>query len=220
MNLTVSDTLLILGAFLGPVLAVQVQKYLERLQEKNGRKLMVFRTLMATRGARTSLEHVQALNMIDIEFNKKNRREKLVIDAWESYLAHLSKPIENNESEAIAANRSQKMDDLFFELIYNMSCCLRYDFTKTQVQEKSYNPNAHVWNDRRRFQIELGLAQILSGEKPLKMAVESFPVSEEALRKQTQLQDALIKALEKGPLSVVLESDTRCDKNDRSRETQ
>jgi hypothetical protein len=37
---------------LGPILAVQIQKSIERYKEKNDRRLNIFKTLMATSGAR------------------------------------------------------------------------------------------------------------------------------------------------------------------------
>ena len=52
-------------------MAVQVQKWLEVFREERGRKLWIFKTLMATRASAVSAEHVQALNMIDLEFREK-----------------------------------------------------------------------------------------------------------------------------------------------------
>ena len=66
-----SEVLTILAVILGPILAVQAQKAIERWRERRNRKLWVFKTLMATRGSRLSPNHVQALNMIDLEFSVK-----------------------------------------------------------------------------------------------------------------------------------------------------
>ena len=63
--MTLTDILTILAVFLAPVVAVQVQKWLEVFREQRARKLWIFKTLMATRAATVSQEHVQALNMID-----------------------------------------------------------------------------------------------------------------------------------------------------------
>lgn len=59
---------------------------------------------MATRGAKVSPDHVEALNMIDIEFygrrsGRRSRAEKSVVDAWKIYLDWLSKPSPTNQDE-------------------------------------------------------------------------------------------------------------------------
>ena len=81
-----------IAVLLAPVFAVQVQKYLEILREKRNRRMWIFHSLMATRAAKVSAQHVQALNMIDIEFYGQKRfgirlqskSEKRIIDAWKT----------------------------------------------------------------------------------------------------------------------------------------
>jgi hypothetical protein len=58
---------------LGPVLAVQAQRWVEGFREKKARRLTVFRTLMATRALNLSTAHVEALNAVPIDFYKDNR---------------------------------------------------------------------------------------------------------------------------------------------------
>jgi hypothetical protein len=76
----------VLAIVLGPILAVQAQKWREDLRSKSERRREIFEVLMATRLARLSPEHVHALNRIDIEF----RKIKPVEEAWRDYLAHLT----------------------------------------------------------------------------------------------------------------------------------
>ncbi|MDQ6705220.1 MAG: hypothetical protein M3Z85_04535 [Acidobacteriota bacterium] len=61
-----TDIALISSTLLAPVLAVQVQKYLERWREESERRKKIFKTLMATRAARLAPAHIEALNLIDI----------------------------------------------------------------------------------------------------------------------------------------------------------
>ena len=63
-----NDVAIMLATFLGPIAAVQAQKYLERRREVENRKISVFYALMATRSARISPEHVRALNSISLAF--------------------------------------------------------------------------------------------------------------------------------------------------------
>ena len=59
-----SDIVIAGATLLGPIFAVQAQKWLEAGREKKARMLAIFRTLMATRAALLSQAHVEALNSV------------------------------------------------------------------------------------------------------------------------------------------------------------
>ncbi|MEQ8562592.1 MAG: hypothetical protein RID18_13845, partial [Cytophagales bacterium] len=82
------DIIMTVAVIIGPIAAVQIQKWLENSRNKKERKLLLFKTLMSTRATRVSIEHVQSLNMIDIEFNNKGYEK--VITAWRNYNDHLT----------------------------------------------------------------------------------------------------------------------------------
>lgn len=63
----IRDWLNIIALIIAPILALQIQKWLEKYREDRKRKLDIFKTLMSTRANRVSIEHVEALNMIDVE---------------------------------------------------------------------------------------------------------------------------------------------------------
>lgn len=73
--MTIADILMILAVITGPILAVQVQKLIESWRSKRERKFIIFRVLMATRGTPVSPQHVEALNLIDIEFSGNNTKK-------------------------------------------------------------------------------------------------------------------------------------------------
>ena len=52
MTITFSDSFLIIATLAGPILAVQAQKWIERVRGKGERKFRVFQTLMMTRAQR------------------------------------------------------------------------------------------------------------------------------------------------------------------------
>ena len=62
MDLT--NALIIIAIIVGSIAAAQVQKWKEGYLKKKNVKLNIFKTLMATRGSRLSLEHVRAINMM------------------------------------------------------------------------------------------------------------------------------------------------------------
>ena len=91
LGLELKDWATIVAALLGPVLAVQAQKAVESLREKQRRKAFLFEQLMATRAARLAPEHVRALNMVDLVFygervlgiQRRSAKEQRVLDTWE-----------------------------------------------------------------------------------------------------------------------------------------
>lgn len=58
----------IIATLFGRIVAVQVQKFLEKASESRNEKMWIFRTLIATRGSTFAADHVRALSMIDLAF--------------------------------------------------------------------------------------------------------------------------------------------------------
>ena len=50
----IADLVMILAVFAGPIVAVQLSRYLDRKKEIHERKLVIFKTLMATRATTLS----------------------------------------------------------------------------------------------------------------------------------------------------------------------
>lgn len=99
--MTVSDWLVILVILAAPIIALQIQKYIEDRKEIRARKMQIFRTLMATRANRLNLNHIEALNMIDIEFFKNEKvkeKWKLLLDNFVNYPQDLMRKIMNQDS--------------------------------------------------------------------------------------------------------------------------
>ena len=78
----VLSILTIIAIIVGPVAALYVQRRLDEGREKRNRKLWVFKTLMSYRATSLAPIFVQALNLIDVEFDGSDKKEKNVRDAW------------------------------------------------------------------------------------------------------------------------------------------
>lgn len=162
------DWLSILAVLASPLFALQVSKALEARRERRQRKMWVFHTLMATRNARVSPEHVRALNSIDIEFAK----DKSVTLAWKAYLDHL------NDTSLEVGLWGQKSDDLLVELLFSMSKVLSFDFDKTHLKRGIYSPRAHGEADEDAFVIRKALVAIAKGEQGLRVDLSEIADSE------------------------------------------
>lgn len=194
-----NDWLIVIAALAGPILAVQAQKAVETFRERRGRKLWVFQTLMATRSARLSADHVQALNMIDIGFygsrflfRKRSGAEQVVLDAWREYHDHLNTKFEDSELSLW----NTKGDELFINLLFALSRDLGYSFDRVQLKKGAYSPVAHGNLELEQNALRRLAIRVLSGELPMKMDVTGFPVHEEALATQMALSQKLGEALD------------------------
>ena len=161
---------MIVATGLSPLIAVQVTRFLDDRNEERGRKIRVFKTLMATRAYNISLPHVEALNSIDLEFSVKRPSEKAVLDIWQQYLDHLG-----NTSIDSSAWGTRRVD-LLVDLLYQMGKCLGYDFNKTQIKNGTYSPTAHSRVEQEQSRIRAMILELLEGERDLGMRVTSFPL--------------------------------------------
>jgi hypothetical protein len=173
---TTSDIVMVIAVVLGPILAVQAQKWIELLREDRNRRLFTFKRLMATRGATLSPGHVEALNMIDLEFNGKNKKDEQVRRRWKEYLDHLGSLSQDpKEKEKQADSWRQRNGDLLAELLHDMGVAVGYDFDKVHIRRGIYSPLGHLQDELEGQGIRRGLLQVLSGERALPMNVVSLP---------------------------------------------
>lgn len=207
MNVDIGSISIIAATLLGPILAVQAQKAVERARERHNRKTWLFHTLMATRAARISTEHVQALNMIDLVFygrrilgiHRRSKTENDVLDAWHEYLDHLNTKYEKEDLSLWAA----KGDELFVNLLFALAVDVGFRFDRVQLKKGAYSPVAHGELELEQQQLRKLAIGLLSGQYPLKMEVTDLPIHEDALKSQLDLQAKLAAALEgRGRLTV------------------
>jgi len=215
-SIRIAEWMLILATMISPVVAVQAQKIIERATEKRRSKLHVFYTLMATRGARVSTEHVQALNMIDISFNGikipflfryQSKKEKKVIGEWHKYHGILNERFnKENELDLWVVRR----DEQFIKLLHSLSESLGFDFEETLLKKGGYTPIAHGDAETAQLTIRDNLAKILSGQQSIPMAVTHFPFSNDAIELQEKVQSALLDSLSgNNPLKIKIEEHAR-----------
>jgi hypothetical protein len=151
---------IVLATFSGPIVALKIQKRFDLRREKRRLKEAAFRTLMATRAAayRTSAEHVQVLNCIELTFSDGGG-DRLVREAWRAYLDMLNAP----DTDALANERKDKQcDDAFWDLLYRMSIALGYSFDRTYLKDSCYYPLARGNSMRDQKIIRNGIVTVAS----------------------------------------------------------
>jgi hypothetical protein len=148
------------------------------------------------------MEHVQALNMIDVLFNGKSGKDLAIRRTWLVYLDFLNQRPPSGEEPARAHN--EKGVDLLVNLLAEIATSLRYDFDKVHLKRGGYYPQGQATESQARLAILDALAKMLTSANPaLPMSVVSFPVSEDALKSQMDVQQALLRTLSgETPLTI------------------
>lgn len=159
--MTISDFIVVFAILVAPILAVTATRHSDEQKETRRRKLEIFKTLMATRAYRTSLDHVQALNRIDLEFGTRKPREKEVIDAWKQYLDHLG------TDQSSSSDWDQRSTDLFVNMLHAMGRVVGYDFDKTHIKNAAYAPIAHGTIEQEQKLLRQAFIQVLDGSRAL-----------------------------------------------------
>lgn len=170
-----SSLAIVVATLCGPVLAVQAQKWIERQNESQARKVDVFRRLMATRSARLSAEHVQALNLIELTFYGKpngtaaptrSEEDEGVILAWREYFRHLNVD-QSGFTDQRKTEWGGRADELFLNLLEKLAIATRYRFDREQLRSAQYSPMAHFQQELEQQAARRLLLEVLAGTRPI-----------------------------------------------------
>lgn len=163
------DVLTILAIFIGPIIAVQITRWIDSRKENRSRRLAIYRTLMATRAVGLSQEHIQALNMIDVEFSKKSDNDRSIRTAWKVYLDHL------NDRTMPSAEWGIRRVDRLVSLLSAMGRSLGYDFDEVHIKNGVYSPAGHGEIEADQTEIRRGLRQLLEGTRTVPVNIVNLP---------------------------------------------
>lgn len=200
-DLQASDWVIAFATLAGPILAVQAQKWVERATAARREKANVFYALMATRSSRLSIQHVQALNRIEVVFGnhfsllgirKQNSKDSVVLDRWKEYNAKLSENIGSDPARIpVWASESS---NLFIELVHAMSKSVGANIDRAQIA-RGYNPVAHFEGEATQNAIAQAMLSALTGQSPFRVEVTAMPANEEFIEAYRKTQDRVIGAV-------------------------
>lgn len=147
--------------------------------------------------------------MIDLVFygrrffgiHRRSKFEQNVVDTWREYHDHLSTKVDEKALELWRVTG----EELFVNLLFAIAADVDYKFDRVQLKKGAYSPIAHGDLENEQSMLRKLALNVLSGDSPLKMDVSSFPVDEEAVKGQIELQRKLGDALSgRGTLVVEL----------------
>jgi hypothetical protein len=157
---------IVISTLMGPIFAVQAQKFIERFEDKKRRRKDVFRQLMITRANNISDAHVAALNMIPLEFSGNNKNLRNIMDKWKVYFDHLC----NNSSPE---TWETKRKELLADLLKNMGNYLGYKFHTTEILKEIYSPIGHEQIKTDQETILKGLSSLFNGKANLPIEIKN-----------------------------------------------
>jgi hypothetical protein len=189
-TIKITDIIMIFAVAAGPVIAVQITEYLRHKKDARGRKVHIFRVLMSTRSAQLAPAHIEALNLIELEFPNTPRSSKRVVDAARLYVAHLSD--HNYPKEAWPTRK----DELLVDLLYEMSTALGYNFDKVQIKSGSYYPSGYQDTQDDNLLIRKLWLSVLKGENKLPITIQQspFPIPDKTQDDKPVQQDGCSKS--------------------------
>jgi len=166
--LTLTDVLTLIAILVGPAFGAWLTRRLDDRREIQKRKFDVFRALMRTRKMPIHIDHVSALNLVEVEFIK----HRDVISAWKTYLTNLGEslpPVEEKDRYDAAIKRR---DSLLTKLLHEIARALKVEIEQLSILEGNYIPQGWVDDDWEQRLVRRGLIDVLSGRRPIAMRPE------------------------------------------------
>jgi hypothetical protein len=200
------DWAVVFATLAGPVLAVQVQKYIERVAEKKNRRVRIFEALMTNRATRLSDAYVQALNQIDLEYTVgRNKADKQVVDNWRSLFGELNNaPVYDPAHPAVTIAWIERCNDRLNDLLVAMSKALGRTHSEEEIRRGIYYPKGRVDYEQSHLAILGGLQSVLAGDKAIKIQASASGSGSEL---QLSVLEKLNRAYdETGAMRVRIES--------------
>jgi hypothetical protein len=145
MHVTPDTWAVVLATFFGPIAALIITFVRDGRSQKYNRRIYVFRVLMATRKIGISNDHVNALNLIEVDFYKCKKVEA----AWKSYLEHLNSIVQL-DNEAAATAWGETKERRLAELLFQIAQVLKFDISALDMFKGGYAPQGWAHKESRQ----------------------------------------------------------------------
>lgn len=181
MHVTPDTWAVVLATFFGPVAALIITLIRDERTQKYNRRLYVFRVLMSTRKIAISNEHVNALNLIEVDFYKCKKVEA----AWKSYLDHLNTrvPIED---EAASMAWGETKERRLAELLFQMAKVLKFDISALDMFRGGYAPMGWAHKEQRQGELLDFFHDLSLGQKNLPLWIKGMTPPEHQVEPPAQ----------------------------------
>jgi hypothetical protein len=167
-------------AVVSPIIALELEKWLDERHEIRARRLTIFKNLMMYRVTPLSQHFVQSLNLVDLEFHGKNAKEKAIREKWKILLDHF-------DNYAASKDPVERARELTIDLLKAMSKYFNYDFDEVYLKRGAYYPKYFVDIEEEQNALRTGLLEVLAGNRRLPIGVfeQKFPAPVDVPGKKT-----------------------------------
>jgi len=148
----------VFATFAGPIAAVLITRWIDQKRSRRERQLDVFRALMRTRKNAIQPDHVNALNLVEIEFHNSGP----VLAAYRDLMRHI-----NSGGAVVDDQWLNKHRSFLTKLLSAMATELRYKTEQLDVFEGGYYPSGWGQEGEQQLAIRLGLLELLGGKRSL-----------------------------------------------------
>lgn len=169
----------VMATALGPLAAVIITMWRSRMDSVRDRQLHIFRTLMATRRLQISTEHVNALNLIEVEFYKK----ETVLAAWQKSREHLNKGPDDEVWH-------ETKDRILAILLSEMAKVLRFNITGLEIFRSGYAPSGWAYREMRQNAITDYLFGLSQGSTAIPISVSNAKTLSAKASKDATLEES------------------------------
>jgi hypothetical protein len=181
--MTINEIATVTALLAGPIVAVLITRWLEERRLTNSRRMDIFRTLMRTRRTTLSLDHIGALNLIEIEYAK----DTSVLTAWRALFTHLNtepprksserteelydQQEKTNRDNAYALRVFSERQTLLAKLLHSMSRVLGFKQEQLEIFEGGYTPQGWVNLETDQEIIRRYVIDMYNGKRVLPVGV-------------------------------------------------
>lgn len=163
---------IVLATFFGPVVAILITRWGDRIREKRTRQLHIFRVLLATRRQNITNEHVTALNLIEVDFYGVDSIQA----SWRAYHRHLNsappgRQMTPPENEVFV----REGNDHLAKLIFSIAEHLRFSMSELDIRNGGYAPDGWRYRDERLGVIQEFAKEIALGRRSLPILPTAAP---------------------------------------------
>jgi hypothetical protein len=164
---------IILATLLGPIFAVLVTRWQDDKARRRHRQAETFRTLMATRSATISAEHVGALNTIEVDFYGVQSVES----ALNNYVTHLNNGAPAGAPESAAHAWNDRQRDLLAILLAKMAVAIGVTKSEIEIRQGGYSPMGWFQKEQRQNAAQGWILDLAAGKAAVPIKIVDAPPS-------------------------------------------
>jgi hypothetical protein len=180
----------IAAIILGPLVAVIITVVRGERRQKYDSRHAVFRSLMKTRRTWANPEHVEALNLVEIEFHGKSKVLKAYKDLFNFFVQDNAKRSDEDD-ESYLKRKAEHHSDLLSALLLEMSKDLGYRHDQLEILRGGYSPVLHGQIEEDQEKIRKLFAGLYDGSKAIPVALIDVRHPEQLLSQAYETQALL-----------------------------